>query len=134
MKKYFFSTFLLLFLCVCSQNITAQAESKVVLVNDDIALEEQAKSFTTNLNKIIGLDEYQINMVTHLRLIHLAELKKVQDNIKLSLDDKRKEANMLQHDYDEQFSTILTAEQKFKIQNDEHLCNCDGEEKVVSEH
>lgn len=134
MKKYFFSTFLFLLLCVCSQNITAQTGSKVVLVNDDIALEEQAKNFAKNLNKVIGLDEYQTNMVTHLRLMHLSELKKVQDNSKLSLDDKRKEADVLQHDYDEQFSTILTAEQKFKIQNDEHLCNCSGDEKITSEH
>ena len=133
MNKYFFSTFVFLFLCVCSQNVTAQIESKVVLVNDDIALEEQAKNFATNLNKVIGLDEYQTNMVTYLRLMHLSELKKVQDNSNLSLDDKRKEANMLQHDYDEQFSTILTAEQKFKIQNDEHLCNCSNDDEVASD-
>jgi hypothetical protein len=133
MKKCFFSTFLFLFLSVCSQNVTAQIESKIVLVNEDITLEVQAKNFANNLNKVIGLDEYQSGMITHLRLIHLYELKKVQDNFKLSLNDKRKEANMLQHDYDEQFSTILTAEQKFKIQNDEHLCNCSSEEEVVSE-
>ena len=133
MKKYFFSTFLFLFMSVCSQNVTAQTESKVAIVNDDIALEVQAKDFATNLNKVISLDEYQTNIVTHLRLIHLSELKRVQDDSKLSLDAKRKEANMLQHDYDEQFSTILTAEQKFIIQNDEQLCNCSNDEEVVSD-
>lgn len=129
MKKYIFSAFTFILLCTCSQKMNAQTESKVILVKDDITLEEQAKNFANNLNKAIGLDEYQTNMVAHLRLMHLSELKKVQDNSKLSLDDKRKEADVLQHDYDEQFSTILTAEQKFKIQNDEHLCNCSGNEK-----
>lgn len=133
MKKYFFSIFLFLF--VCSQTITAQTTSKVVIVNDDdITLEEQAKNFASNLDKTIGLDEYQTNMVAYLRLMHLSQLKEVQDNRNLSLADKRKEANILQHDYDEQFSTILTAEQKFKIQNDEHLCNCSSGEEVTSDN
>lgn len=135
MKKYFFSTFLLLSLCICNQTAIAQTESKVTLVNNDITLEEQAKNFANDLNKVIGLDEYQTNMVTYLRLMHLSELKKVQDNTKLSTEDKRKEVDTLQHDYDEQFSTILTAEQKFKIQNDEHLCNCgSGTEETIPEH
>lgn len=124
-KGYLTVVLLTTLLCVLSNHKTlAQTQhKKIEFVNSENSLQEQAEGFATKLSEILSLDESQKNAMSQLRLMHLTELKKIQDDAILSLEEKRKEVDILQSDYDIEFSRLLTAEQRFIMRKEEIVMN-----------
>jgi len=122
MNKGLFSTILLtVFLIVCNCNqVLAQAKGKQInFIETEISLEQQAKNFIFKLNTFIDFDESQENSLIYLRFTYLTALKKLEGDPKMSFKDKKIEADIIQKEYDEQFSSIFTAEQKLELKKNE---------------
>ncbi len=116
MKKGLHSMLLFVALMfIVNTQTLAQKESSVSIIEHNESMDEKAKKFASLLKEHINLDDNQEILIIQLRKIYLAELEKIQADESLTMNQKRAEADSIQKDYDEQFSTILTAEQKFKI-------------------
>lgn len=118
MNKGLFTTILLaiLFVVVNRNQVLAQAQGKQInFIDTEVNLEHQAKDFIVRLGEFIDIDESQKTSLVYLRFKYLTSLKMLEDDPKLSMENKKKEAGMIQKEYDEQFSAIFTAEQKLAL-------------------
>jgi len=114
MKRGYLLSILLMAALVVSSHAQTE-DTDVQIISEENTLEKQANDFAIKLGEHIGMDDTQVTQVTTLRLVFLQEMKRLQEDKSLELEELRAEADIVQADYDIQFGSILTAEQKFKI-------------------
>ncbi len=79
------------------------------------SLEQEAETFANRISNLIDLSEEQTQQLKDLRWEYLKQLRKVTYKNKATDEELKEKKNLLQAEYDKNFSLLLTIQQKNKI-------------------